>query len=146
MIKKKGFTLIELVSTIAIFLILCSFGIGILKETDRSISIHESNYAVEKFSSFVDECQNYCYENDVRGYLVFLDSKQEILFTNETRKVLTKFTFSNDIKFKFQNTEIDLLIKNDGTLSKGGTISLTSKNFNPKKIIITSVTGVIHES
>lgn len=120
---KRGYTLIEIIITIAIISILTSvvsLGSNYYKKTSDKIKNQAILTEVKEFLSFA---KSYCREKNESGKIsISSESDRMIFWVNY--KLIKEIEFKNDFKIggNFNNGIID--INNEGFITKYGTISI----------------------
>ncbi|MFD3157408.1 type II secretion system protein [Haloimpatiens sp. FM7330] len=122
-LKKKGFTLIEVIVAISILgCIVCIGSIGIknIGKFNKSTKIH---YYHNKIASYINCCREYCKTNCIDGKVIYDEEHNEFKFKIAFDEI-SLLKLSNEIKCSTNLSEDTLIIARDGVCSNCGTITI----------------------
>lgn len=131
--KKKGYTLIEIVAVIAIITILLGSGFTIVKTIEHMKAEVEVEDIIYEIMDILTYAKAYCRKNYCRGEIVIDKSKKEIIFqyvdkNNINKKIIgRKEGVPNDVEISNNFTSNLIKIDDDGFITGGGTITIVYK-------------------
>ena len=136
--KKKGFTLIELIITLSILLLFTTITSTSIKAyNNRIVDIKTSKYAYE-IKTLLSYSKSYCRKHKVNGSL-FIDIKENSFkfFILEKNNHFEKFVYLEDKFSAVSNYNGNaFIISKDGYIREAGTISLMYNGKVVRKIKI----------
>ena len=119
--KSRGYTLIELIVTMAIIIILvsisCNF-VRVITEPMRKVKVDGS---VSDIYSIVSYGKQYCSSNNCRGVLDISRMRNEIAFCNEKYEEIRKIKLPDEVRILSRN---EAWINNTGYLTSAFTIKV----------------------
>lgn len=130
--KKKGYTLIELIVVIAIMIILMGSGFSVISSLNYIKNDVEAENALYEVYNLLSYAKAYCRLNFYEGEIIIDTNKNTIQFVyrdpiniNKKNIVKTeKFTRNIEIHTNFIKPVIE--VSNNGYLKKSGTIFITN--------------------
>lgn len=132
--KKRGFTLVEVLVYISILVILFSIVTGSIKNKKQ-----QQDFAIQKrnISQFIRKIQKYSQENKKEYILDFRISENKVYFIDENsgeKEIIDKMEISPNLSYMTNNSEKnkDFIRKTtlDGNFEKGFSIFLLNKEGN----------------
>lgn len=130
MMRKEGYTLIELIIVLSIITLLSTVGFGgvkYFKDKIESLKLQNNVYEVRGLLSFA---KSYCRKNEVVGNIAISKNKKDVVFeVIERNHQLTKILNLDDnikVTSNFQNGINN--INKEGFIKTAGTITLSYKD------------------
>lgn len=145
MIRKKGYTLIEVIVVLSIITILSTAIIGgtkYFKNKSESLKFQNIAYEVKSLLSFA---KSYCRKNNVVGNIVISNDRKSIFFeVSDSRYKLNRIIqLESGIEigsnFKLGRTKVN----DEGFIKEAGTITLSDNNSKFIKITISVGNDII---
>ncbi|WP_034849620.1 type IV pilin protein [Clostridium hydrogeniformans] len=146
--KKKGFTLVELMAVVAILLIfLAMIPLGINIKKSNRVSLEEFTGEVVRF---INESRYYCINKNTSGKIALVkDSNEHFLkFSSNTEERMILYIPSNIKTITLPNTngyDIRISINSDGVISGSGEINIINDEDKRKILGINSYSRGIYE-
>ena len=143
--KRKGYTLIELIVVLSIMSILSTLAIGggmYFKDKGEVLTFENSIYEVKSLLSFA---KSYCRKNKIEGDILIDKNGESITFNvnNKNHGIIKKITLNKDIKVGSNFKSGINKINKEGFITGAGTITLNYKNIKVVKITISVGNDII---
>lgn len=123
--KKKGFTLIEVVVSIFIITILFSVGVSLSKFSHSLSDNMESSAYIYEIQNLLSYGKAICREKNEYGKITVKASKNEIRFIEGWDNIEKLVNIPEGMRII--SSDISVLITPDGKISKGNTIKIIDK-------------------
>lgn len=140
--KKKGYTLIELIVVMAILSILLGCGFTMIYTLNKIKKEVELEDAVYRVHSLLSYAKSYCRKNFTEGIIVIDEVNNSIIFQYRisNRDIIERTeNFSSDIEVKKNVGENKILVSDKGYLNTAGSIDIKS---GERKYKITISVGI----
>ncbi|WP_315080420.1 prepilin-type N-terminal cleavage/methylation domain-containing protein [uncultured Clostridium sp.] len=136
--KKKGFTLIEVIASLSIIIIIFSLTLSI-KDIHSTISNDiESKSALYDVENLLSYSKAYCKKNKKNGEIQIDNIRNRILFGENAKKTVKQVVLPEEIKIIGKNDCIQ--VRSDGHIKQGKTIVFQDNKNNIYKVTI--ATGI----
>ncbi|HBJ2622308.1 prepilin-type N-terminal cleavage/methylation domain-containing protein [Clostridium botulinum] len=136
--KKKGFTLIELIASLSIIIIIFSLTLSVSdihSTISNDIKSKSALYDVENLLSY---SKAYCKKNKKNGEIQIDNIRNKILFGENAKKIVKQVDLTG--KFKIINKNDCIQVRSNGHIKQGKTIVFQDNKNNIYKITI--ATGI----
>lgn len=133
--KKKGFTLIELIVVLSIMSILFSISFPCIESYRTFKRKKQLEHYTQLTIDFINNCKGICRAEKKSGIIVKFFSDNELcLYLND--KLYRKITYPKEITLKDKGYEekINIYVKNSGVINNGFTIRVVNKKGECKNI------------
>lgn len=134
--KKKGYTLIELVAVIGILAILLSSGLTVVKMLTHLKEELETEDVIYEVNNILSYAKSYA-RKEKCGLIIKFDSANSVINLYKNTTLITKKKINSQFKIT-TNIDKGINITEDGYIKKSGTISI---EVNGKLYIITIAVG-----
>lgn len=137
---KKGFTLLELIVSMAIIAIISSITILSVKNTCKLQNTIDVESTKRGILNIVLNSKDYCYCNKVSGHLLFDLGNEEIRFYDDSKrpiKIVYRYTLPQEIKLVSINSSYSMInIGREGGLEDACTIYFKDRYKNSYTVTI----------
>ena len=135
--KKKGYTLIELIVTIAITIIIFSISCNFVRIVAEPMKKIKIDGAISDVYSLISYGKQYCNSNKCRGILEISRLRNEVAFCNTKYEEIRKIKLPKEVRIISRN---EAYINNTGYITSAFTIKVMDKD--DEKYSITIAVGI----
>jgi prepilin-type N-terminal cleavage/methylation domain-containing protein len=140
---KKGFTLIELIITIAVMVIVSTFSMYSFSKYNKIKSEINIDAWETIIFSLINNSKQYCRERNKSGYIYFDLGSNRLDFYSEGRKI-EGYNLTSGLYIYSINTDYSKIdINRNGITSDAGTITLKDKSGKVYTLTISVGTGYV---
>lgn len=136
--RKKGFTLIEVIASLSIILIIFSLTFSVKNINSIMSSKIQNESVLYNVENLIIYGKAYCKKNKMTGEIQVDNKENKIIFINKYREVIKKVYLPKEIKISFSN--ISMKINSIGLINRGNTIGFKDNKDNFYKITV--ATGI----
>lgn len=141
--KENGFTLVEVVISIAILLILFTIGITSVKMFNTiENSINENSFLYE-MTEILSYGKLYCKKNNTSGVIYIDNDKDEVRFVVASKEI-KKITINDDMEFYSKPDDNKINLTSKGYINTATTLGLKGSSNNKYKITISVGNDIVN--
>lgn len=131
--KKKGFTLIELIVYLAIAAIITTVAVTSIASVNNFRIEYTNKICQKEMALFIHRARMYCYANRVNGIINLDVSENRLIFSSNT-KTIDDF-YLNNKRLQYSNLS-KLTISDYGKIKEAGELKFLDENRKPVRITL----------
>ena len=141
--KKRGFTLIELIVYLAIAAIITSVAVTAVASVNNFRIEYTNKICQKEIALFIHRARMHCYESGVDGSINLDVQNNKLIFSSNTKTI--DVYYLNSKRLQYSSNFHKISVNNYGNLDKNGTLSFIDENNKSIEITFHVASEVVDE-